>query len=257
MLRALLVSAMTGLVCADLSKLPKLKKGYARLYLCRHGETDWNAAKKIQGSVDRELNAFGRRQAAAVGEALKDVPLSLVASSPLSRASTTADAVSLAHPGAARVRHAGLREMDFGDLEGTVPGDVYAETNAAWASGDLDRSWPNGEAPSDVVERGRDALRALGLIGQPAGADPEHAHAAIVCHGRFNKILLSSILGRGVERCGDIVQGNCCINVVDVRVDAPAGATDAAEEVLLNYVAHLEALEPAAATSPTKEPTTA
>ena len=161
--RALRLAAMASfqLAAADLSKLKPPKAGHVRLYLCRHGQTDWNAAKRIQGSVDKELNAMGHRQAALIGEALAGVPLTLVASSPLRRASATADAVFAVFPLAAREKHSGLREMDFGELEGTVPGDVYAATNAAWAGGDLDHAWPGGEAPADVVARGRQALAGV------------------------------------------------------------------------------------------------
>ena len=65
----------------------------------------------------------------------------------------------------------------------------------------------------------------------------------IVCHGRFNKILLSSLLGRGLERCGEIQQGNCCINVVDIDASAPVDAAAPATEVVLDYREHLAAVD--------------
>lgn len=241
-MRLLLLMSALSSALGDLSKLAPPEAGRTRVYLIRHGQTDWNAAKKIQGSVDRELTAFGRRQAAAIGDALRGIPLTLVASSPLKRAAATADAIHATQPDAERISHAGLREMDFGDLEGTVPGDAYYATNDAWASGDLLRTWPGGEGPTQVDARARAALRDLGLIGQPPAAPPRHVHAAVVCHGRFNKIALASLLGRGVGSCGEIVQGNCCVNVFDIRVDAPVGATDAAAEVATNYQDHLRAL---------------
>ena len=99
---ASLAALMAGVVLGDLSRLAPPAKGKTRLYLCRHGQTDWNAEKKIQGSVDRELNELGERQALLIGEALKTVDITLVASSPLSRAFRTADlamsvAVSYTH----------------------------------------------------------------------------------------------------------------------------------------------------------------
>ena len=203
--RAAVLALMAALapqqVLGDLSKLAPPAKGKVRLYLCRHGQTDWNAEKKIQGSVDRDLNALGERQALLIGEALKAVPVTLVAASPLRRAFRTADlAMDVACPGADGVRiENGLREMHFGVLEGAVAAEseLYAATNAAWASGQVDRAWPEGESPKAVETRGRLALAGLGLLGQPVDAVPPHTHVAVVCHGRFNKILLSSILGRG------------------------------------------------------------
>ena len=171
-LLALLMAAPGG-VLGDLAKLEPPAAGKTRLYLCRHGQTDWNAAKKIQGSVDRELNELGERQAVLIGEALKSVPVTLVAASPLSRAFRTADlAMSIACPGVEGVRiHPGLREMNFGELEGAVAAEssLYAEVNAAWASGDVERKWPEGESPRDVELRGRQALAGLGLLGQKDG----------------------------------------------------------------------------------------
>ena len=117
---ASLATLMAGAVLGDLAKLEPPAAGKTRLYLCRHGQTDWNAEKKIQGSVDRELNELGERQALLIGEALKAVDITLVASSPLSRAFRTADlAMSVACPDVEGVRiHPGLREMNFGELEG-------------------------------------------------------------------------------------------------------------------------------------------
>ena len=242
---ASLATLMAGVVLGDLSQLAPPAKGKTRLYLCRHGQTDWNAEKKIQGSVDRELNELGERQALLIGEALKAVDITLVASSPLSRAFRTADlAMSIACPGVEGVRiHPGLREMNFGELEGAVAAEssLYAEVNAAWASGDVERKWPAGESPRDVELRGRQALAGLGLLGQKDG--PLHTHVAVVCHGRFNKILLSSLLGRGIDKCGEIQQGNCCINVIDVDVAAAVDAAQPATEVALDSRDHLNGVD--------------
>lgn len=249
--RAAVLALMAALapqqVLGDLSKLAPPAKGKVRLYLCRHGQTDWNAEKKIQGSVDRDLNALGERQALLIGEALKAVPVTLVAASPLRRAFRTANlAMDVACPGADGVRiENGLREMHFGVLEGAVAAEseLYAATNAAWASGQVDRAWPEGESPKAVETRGRLVLAGLGLLGQPVDAVPPHTHVAVVCHGRFNKILLSSILGRGVDQCGAIQQGNCCINVVDIDVSAPVDAPAPTTVVVLDSRDHLAGLD--------------
>lgn len=58
-----------------------------RVYLIRHGQTDYNAAGRIQGSgVDRPLSEIGLTQAECIGEALRDIPLDLVGSSTMTRA---------------------------------------------------------------------------------------------------------------------------------------------------------------------------
>ena len=81
-----------------LASLPPLPDGHKRLYLIRHGETDWNTENRIQGSTDKSLNAVGLRQADALRRYLADAPIELIASSHLRRAAQTADAVAAAHP---------------------------------------------------------------------------------------------------------------------------------------------------------------
>ena len=64
-----------------------------RLYMVRHGETDWNKARRIQGQVDIPLNAFGRHLAEETGKGLTDIPFEVCISSPLGRAVETAELI--------------------------------------------------------------------------------------------------------------------------------------------------------------------
>lgn len=88
------------------------------LYLVRHGETDWNKARKIQGSTDIPLNDLGRRQAAAAAELLSRRRFDRVVSSPLSRARETgtiiSDRLGLADPAVVP----GVVERNYGEAEG-------------------------------------------------------------------------------------------------------------------------------------------
>ena len=64
-----------------------------RLYMVRHGETDWNKAKKVQGRADIPLNAYGRELAEKTAEGLRGISFDLAYTSPLSRAKETAQIV--------------------------------------------------------------------------------------------------------------------------------------------------------------------
>ncbi|WP_418390600.1 histidine phosphatase family protein, partial [[Clostridium] scindens] len=61
-----------------------------RIYLVRHGETDWNIVRKLQGRTDIPLNEKGIKAAQKTGEALRNVPFTRAFSSPLKRAMDTA-----------------------------------------------------------------------------------------------------------------------------------------------------------------------
>ncbi len=63
------------------------------LYILRHGVTEWNALKRVQGRVDIPLAPTGERLAGLTGEAVKDIPFDICYSSPLIRARRTAELV--------------------------------------------------------------------------------------------------------------------------------------------------------------------
>ena len=101
--------------------LPPLADNSRRIYLLRHGETDWNRQGKMQGGgFDIELNDDGRHQARLAGELMSDLPLGIIGSSHLQRAVQTADTVSSYHPDAKRIAMPGFGEMRFGSLECVV-----------------------------------------------------------------------------------------------------------------------------------------
>ncbi|MFA5933166.1 MAG: histidine phosphatase family protein [Microgenomates group bacterium] len=94
-----------------------MKTNYCTLYVVRHGETDWNVAKKIQGHTDIDLNTEGEKQAQLLGEELKDIDFEAVFSSDLIRAKRTAEIIALEKKLAVTTTEL-LRERKFGRFEG-------------------------------------------------------------------------------------------------------------------------------------------
>lgn len=88
-----------------------------KLYIIRHGETQWNAQKRLQGASDTELNEKGIALAKATGEALKKVPFDCCFTSPLKRARDTARLI-LGNRQAPVYEDARIREISFGEWEG-------------------------------------------------------------------------------------------------------------------------------------------
>jgi broad specificity phosphatase PhoE len=84
------------------------------IYLVRHGQTDWNLARKIQGRIDTSINEKGLEQALAMRDKLSDVKFSAAYSSPLMRTYTTAQAIYNGEI----IKDDRLIERDFGKMEG-------------------------------------------------------------------------------------------------------------------------------------------
>jgi broad specificity phosphatase PhoE len=93
------------------------RSGATRLYLIRHGETDWNRAQRLQGLIDVPLNEAGTAQAHQIAARVAMLPLACIVSSPLARAWATA--VTIARVAACPLRaDARLREVEHGSWSG-------------------------------------------------------------------------------------------------------------------------------------------
>src|SRR5258705_10204218 len=90
--------------------------GSLRLYIARHGETDWNLQHRLQGWTDRPLDETGRQQAAALADSLKGVRIDAIYSSTLSRSRVTAQAVAAKTMTVKSLD--GLRERYYGHFQG-------------------------------------------------------------------------------------------------------------------------------------------
>ena len=96
-----------------------------RLYLVRHGQTDWNLAGRIQGQRPVPLNEEGRKQAELLARFFARFPLAAVWSSDLPRAVETAERIAAPHGLAVHTTPA-LRERNFGPLEGLAGDEIEA-----------------------------------------------------------------------------------------------------------------------------------
>ncbi|KAM9862847.1 histidine phosphatase family protein [Leucobacter sp. BZR 635] len=157
------------------------------LALVRHGETDWNRARRIQGRTEVPLNATGRAQALSAAELLSSsapAPWASVHASPLGRAIETADIIAdhlgLNAPGI----NGGLWERDFGEAEGLL----VAESEARWPGL---RDVPAAERIEDVAQRSADAIRELSQT---------HPGSVAVAHGAMLRAGLALLTGSDVPR---------------------------------------------------------
>lgn len=94
-----------------------------RIYLVRHGETDWNREQRLQGTLDVPLNRVGVAQARRLADAFARLPIACIVSSPLARASATA--AMLARASACPLKpDVRLREIDHGMWSGRTLPDI-------------------------------------------------------------------------------------------------------------------------------------
>ena len=101
------------------------------LTLVRHGETQWNAAGRIQGHLDIPLNATGLAQAAAIGERLGGEAFDAILSSDLERALQTVRPI-VRHSEQTLIREARLRERHLGVLQGLTGEEAAMRHPQAW-----------------------------------------------------------------------------------------------------------------------------
>jgi broad specificity phosphatase PhoE len=131
-----------------------------RLFLIRHGNTDWSDARKHTGRTDVPLNEAGEQHALLLGKRLRSAQFSHVFVSPLSRVQRTCQLAGFAE-------HAevcpNLTEWDYGDYEGILTAEVH-RTRPDWY---LYRDGaPNGESPAQVAARADEFIERVRTIDE-------------------------------------------------------------------------------------------
>ena len=183
-----------------------------RLFLIRHGQTDWNLQHRWQGQCDVPLNAEGIRQAEALARAFRTVAVDRVFSSDLSRARDTAALVSRA-TGAPHTVLASLRERSFGGWEGLTNEEILRGSADEMAEYQRNRDAfvpPGGQS---WIEFGPTAVEAVEAIA----AEHPDQRLAIVAHGGVLKAFVNHVLGIDRGPFNQFVLENGSISVVVKR----------------------------------------
>lgn len=168
-----------------------------RLFLVRHGATDWNITKRAQGQADIELNGTGRKQAIATAQELAHVEdVVAVYSSDMKRAVATATVIAEAH-GVEVSTDRDLREIDQGEWQGLTVDEIKARWPDLWGPARHYNARPGGESPAQVRERG---LRAVARI---VDQHPEGS-VIVVSHGGTIRWLAAEALGYDERRSARI-----------------------------------------------------
>ncbi|WP_205952619.1 2,3-diphosphoglycerate-dependent phosphoglycerate mutase GpmB [Pantoea stewartii] len=186
-----------------------------QVYLVRHGETVWNAERRIQGHSDSPLTAKGEHQARQVGERIKHAGITHIISSDLGRTRRTAEIIADAC-GCDVTFDARLRELNMGVLEKRLLDELSAEEEgwrASLVNGTEGGRIPQGESMTELAQRMQDALNAC--LALPAGSRP-----LIVSHGMALGVLVSTILGLPAYAERRLRLRNCSISRVNHQQSA-------------------------------------
>jgi broad specificity phosphatase PhoE len=188
-----------------------------KVYLVRHGETEWNRRGLFQGTTDVPLNAAGRAQAAELAAALAGVGFHAAYTSPLSRARQTARAVLAGREGVRLSVLPELREISYGLWQGRgfVPsGRCSAGLEWRWRHSPWQVRFPGGESLPDVHARAAPVLDGI-VAAHPAET------VLVSGHGHLNRVLLIHALGLPRERFWHLEQHNAACWVLTFAPGEP------------------------------------
>lgn len=186
------------------------------IYVLRHGVTEWNRLRKVQGAVDIPLAQDGIDLAKRTGEALKNVHFDICFTSPLTRARQTA-AYVLAGRDIPVIPDPRIQEIDFGVLEGATFKDadgniVTPEMGIFFNDPGNFRRPENGENIQDILKRTRDFW-----IEKTTDPSLFQKNILVSSHGCAVRALLQNVYQDPVHFWHGSVPPNCSINIVEVK----------------------------------------
>lgn len=211
-----------------------------RVLLCRHGQTEWNKANRVQGVTDNLLSAYGERQAEALGSFVRAHRPRLAYVSPLTRTHQTYARFGLELD---PVILAGLQEQNLGDWEGSFLADLDQSELVRWrAGGFVPRGAETFETLGDrIASTFAEVVRATAELPVGAAADvgaktggaqtggarigaDEVRTAVVVSHGGALRVLLER-LGL-IERRRFVPLTPASATVIEVAPGGGAGSID-------------------------------
>jgi broad specificity phosphatase PhoE len=190
--------------------------GATRLLLIRHLEPDRSVHGRAYGSLDAPLSALALEHAAKLARALEGVHLDAVYASPLRRALETATPLAV-HRKLVPVVHEGLREIDFGEIEGSRYEEVEESSPGlfrSWMSDPTGVSFPGGESFAEL------RLRALGAA-EEIRVRHRGCVVALVAHGGVTRAIVAASLSMPDEALFRLDQAYGGVSVVDWLGDTP------------------------------------
>ena len=192
------------------------KIGDSRIFLIRHGETNWNKEGRFQGQIDIPLNENGKDQARRTFEYLREVNFNKAFSSSMVRPFETAQIILQKNKGLEITKIDALKEISHGLWEGKLESEIKEE----WEK--LLKSWhdhpekvimPEGESIKNVSDRSEKAFQEI------CSSQKDNDLTLLVAHDAVNKTLICNILGIDYSNIWMIKQGNGGVTIIDIFKD--------------------------------------
>jgi broad specificity phosphatase PhoE len=179
-----------------------------KLIIVRHGETEENINKTIQGQYHGKLSPLGREQAQKIANRLKDAKIDFIYCSDLGRATETLVPIIKNHPHATVIIEPMLRERNFGQFNGKTLEEYVKKRNSV-----KDKNWRplDGENFYDVKRRIRKFLKQL------SKNHTEDDTILIITHGGWTGTFFSQIMNIPREKAFLIEFGNTSVSEIDFR----------------------------------------
>lgn len=175
-----------------------------RIYLIRHGETEWSLSGQHTGLTDIALTENGESAARKLGSRLQHLSFTHVITSPLKRARRTCELASLQATGEIE---RGLVEWDYGDYEGKTT-DVIRRSRPDW---NLFRDGcPGGETPQQVSDRAARIVNRLRTL---------NGNVALFSHGHFGRVLGAKWIGLSIAQSQHLTLDTASLSVLGYEHD--------------------------------------
>ncbi len=190
--------------------------GDSRIFLIRHGETNWNKEGRFQGQIDIPLNENGKDQARKTFEYLRNISFNKAFSSSMHRPFETAQIILQNCKDLKIEKINALIEISHGLWEGKLEKEIREQWPALlknWHNKPEEVIMPEGESIKDVSERAVEAFDKICL------SQKDNDLSLLVAHDAVNKTLICNILGINYSNIWMIKQGNGGITIIDLFND--------------------------------------
>jgi probable phosphoglycerate mutase len=215
----------------------------SKLFLVRHGQTQWNLEGKYQGITNTKLTPLGIKQAKLAAKYLSKVNFSGFYTSPLGRTMETAEIFKKIIKKEYTVKE-NLKEISFGEWEGLVFDEIIAKYNKDfqnWLKDPFENTPTGGEGFREIVDRGKKEIDEI------LSENEDGSNILLITHGGFIVAMLVYWLKISPERWSSIIQSHGAINVVVLNKEIPFISqinftghlykyySDASDRIIKNY----------------------